>query len=474
MKLILFRHTEAENNVMKGRIFGHSQHELTPDGIISVKDLSKHYKSMQVDAVYSSDAPRCMSTACYIFGESEITATSLLRERDVGLLSSSPKNKAVGTGMFELLHQAIDKIMQESDLCAPGGESWNLVQLRADLFLQSVIESSDQCIAVVTHKGMIRSLLRRASADFSTDNISLGSVRTMEVSPTFILRCQIKKELKMIIKTNKNLSNKIRSVYAIGSLAKNESNVGDIDLNIIAKDVTYITISAIEILQNELGKIVGRTIDLNIIDEAHIANNFINSELFPHKNRHSLLLYELVIVPCLLYGSELLSSYQIHYSDLLFEAYKLSITQVHRMNKEYLAKDKQKAIRGAHKYARYACEFALIFKGYLNPYVDMSSEIFLSNYPELVKYKKTVRAIFSHTQAIDDISFANYYDFTVMLVKVMRIRLMKMLHDTQNCKIVISESYADHPDALFVFPNYEELDLYKKNHERLPDYKKIF
>lgn len=167
----------------------------------------------------------------------------------------------------------------------------------------------------------------------------------------------------------------IVSIYGIGSFAKRKEIVNDIDLNIFLDNCDYNSIMEIEKMKHYLIKKLQKDIDFNIIEMELVYDDLLSSPIFPHKNRHSLFLYELVQLDCLVYGKNILENLQFEKKDLKQECVKLTLTLVQRLNKEILTKKTNETDKNGRKFARYALEFTLINRGIQNPYFLTSKEI---------------------------------------------------------------------------------------------------
>lgn len=202
-----------------------------------------------------------------------------------------------------------------------------------------------------------------------------------------------KKEISKFILDN-GMSN-IVSIYGIGSIAKKKDNVGDIDLNIFLDNCDYDSIVQINSLKLYLKEKLEKDIDFNIIDMSIVRDNLLESDIFPHKNRHSLFLYELSILDCLIYGEPLLDGIKFDKEDLKKECVKLTLTLVQRLNKEMLTKMSDRTPINGRKFSKYAIEFAMISRGIKNPYFLSSSEVtnVLQVIPEISEYSELMEDI---------------------------------------------------------------------------------
>lgn len=179
--------------------------------------------------------------------------------------------------------------------------------------------------------------------------------------------------LKLLLNELLVTDDNIRAVYGIGSIAKGKEELGDIDLNFFVENSDFQYIEEIKILCKKLNSTLGKEIDVNIIDMYSVHDNIINSEIFPHKARHSLFLYELSCCKCLLYGDDIIDQYIVA-DDLKNECIKLTLTQPQRMSKEFLTKkniDCNYLNKRFRKYCKYSLEFCLIYLSIENPYYEL-------------------------------------------------------------------------------------------------------
>ncbi len=181
-------------------------------------------------------------------------------------------------------------------------------------------------------------------------------------------------------------------------------------------------------------------------------------------------MYELKTVKCLLYGEDILEAVQFHYADLISECLKLCFTLMHRLNKSYLTEAPESFLRQAKKFARYACEFAMIFKGFKNPFIGLSSDVFLKHYPELKKHGMLIGKLWDDKEMVEP---ADSYDFIVDAAHLLLSRYLKLVRSEIAIKNI--EYGKDEPsiEAWFSFPSKEERNLFAKIYESTPDYRKI-
>ncbi len=148
MEIFLIRHTTPL--VEKGTCYGQSDLE-TADSFHIEAALIKNYIPSTVDAVYSSPLKRCSRLAKKLFPAHTI--------------SYHPELKEIHCGEWEL--KKWDEIPAEPlqtwmadyvNIRMPGGESYLDLFKRSTDFLKTII-SARQNAAVITHGGVIRSML---------------------------------------------------------------------------------------------------------------------------------------------------------------------------------------------------------------------------------------------------------------------------------------------------------------------------
>ena len=274
----------------------------------------------------------------------------------------------------------------------------------------------------------------------------------------------LKKYLDKYIRQN-NYTN-IVAIYGMGSSVRRET-FNDYDMVVFIKNDNFAEIRRLEDMKNYLQEKTGKIIDYNIMGMECIKDNLLNTDLFIHRYRHGMILYELVTVKNLIYGEDILKDYIINYYDLIHETMNLALTQVYRLNKEFLYKNRETSFKNARKYLKYSIEFAMIFAGMENPYMNLKVEDVIEKYPSLEKYKEAIdSAINCVTCDIDDA-----YDCMVEISCEMYKRykyLISYITKEQNLKLTdeLTKKY-------FKFKSIEELEEFKRRYLSQDDYKKI-
>ena len=133
----------------------------------------------------------------------------------------------------------------------------------------------------------------------------------------------IMKVIKNYILNDKLLKNIIISIYSMGSFAKNDV-FSDVDLNFFVHENNSKVIKNVRKMIDYFLKEYGLYLDINIIDNDMIDGNFLNSKLFIHRNRHSMILYELKCLDNnLIYGPDILNNLNYSIEDIMIENLKL-------------------------------------------------------------------------------------------------------------------------------------------------------
>jgi alpha-ribazole phosphatase len=154
-RALFIRHAETE---MAGRFCGHSDPELNPRGRTQLAALTQRLSAEPIDAVYSSDLRRASSTAQAIAAAREIS--QVLR----------PALREINFGQWEGLRwEQIEQMDPEyarewveryPHVPAPSGETFQSFEARVLEEVNGLLESNRETIAVVTHGGVLRVVLR--------------------------------------------------------------------------------------------------------------------------------------------------------------------------------------------------------------------------------------------------------------------------------------------------------------------------
>jgi broad specificity phosphatase PhoE len=154
--LIFIRHAETN---LAGRFCGNSNPPVNERGYRQIEELLKTLKTESLDAVYASDLSRSLTTADAIgkvFGLSPIAVPEL---REIGF----GEWEGLSWAEIESRNQAYARRWSEAypDLPAPDGEPFTAFQSRVLTEVKRLLAiTSQRCVAVVTHAGVMRVVLR--------------------------------------------------------------------------------------------------------------------------------------------------------------------------------------------------------------------------------------------------------------------------------------------------------------------------
>ena len=153
----LIRHAEAEGNVYR-RYHGWYNSLITENGYRQIEALKKRFEGVQIDAVWSSDLFRTMTTAGAIY-------------KSRGLeLHTHPGLREICGGIWEdktwgELRQADLKSLEAFNRADPtwqveGSETYGILQMRVTRTIRKIAAAHDgQTVAIVAHGSAIRTAL---------------------------------------------------------------------------------------------------------------------------------------------------------------------------------------------------------------------------------------------------------------------------------------------------------------------------
>jgi alpha-ribazole phosphatase/probable phosphoglycerate mutase len=154
-RLLFIRHAETE---MAGRFCGHSDPDLNAQGRAQLGELARALSTETIGAIYSSDLRRAHTTAQAIASGRKVPLT--LR----------PALREIHFGEWEGLSWAeIEQLDREyarrwvdgfPHVTAPAGESFQEFEARVLEEVHRLIDHDGEPIAVVTHAGVLRVVLR--------------------------------------------------------------------------------------------------------------------------------------------------------------------------------------------------------------------------------------------------------------------------------------------------------------------------
>lgn len=171
---IIIRHGETvenANNICQGQQHG----KLSKLGIRQAKLLAVGLKDEPIDVIYSSDLQRTIDTANKILNfhsQLQLQLDPLLRERSLSLWEGKPFPK---NWKWEYLPE--------------GAETNEDMLKRAKDFIHKILMKHDgQCVAAITHGGMIRAfktvIANKTASDYFSWNVSQNtSITRVKLDP---------------------------------------------------------------------------------------------------------------------------------------------------------------------------------------------------------------------------------------------------------------------------------------------------
>lgn len=156
-RVYIVRHGEAEGNIYR-RIHGQYDSNLTDNGLRQVAALEERFRSIHLDAVYSSDLRRCKKTARALYEHKglPLVLDRGLREMNLGQWEDRPWGE-----LGRLEPERVRQFQECSpDFRAPGGESYPELRDRVSgAILRLAAQHPGQTIGISTHYIALRSAL---------------------------------------------------------------------------------------------------------------------------------------------------------------------------------------------------------------------------------------------------------------------------------------------------------------------------
>lgn len=173
MRLLITRHGQTIENKL-GIFQGHHEGTLTEEGLEQAKRLAERLKEEDIDIIFTSDLNRALNTALEVkkyHPNTELCKTRSLRERNLGTLQNTKKNKYSKKELVKLYRQP------------PNGESVVEMYNRAKEFHEEVLENYfDKTVLYVTHQGMKNTLLNYILGEEHDKFRKLGNTSVTEIS----------------------------------------------------------------------------------------------------------------------------------------------------------------------------------------------------------------------------------------------------------------------------------------------------
>ncbi|MCG8482464.1 MAG: histidine phosphatase family protein [Clostridia bacterium] len=155
MKCIMVRHAETKANADK-KIYGWTESEYSMLGEKQVEKLVEYLVLQNIDKIYASPLRRALTIAERVGKEKgiHIIKDDRLKEMNFGILEDMTYKEAKAK-----YKDHYDSFMKDfENYVIPNGESFAQVHIRAKAFIDS-IEETDECLLMVAHGGVVRSLM---------------------------------------------------------------------------------------------------------------------------------------------------------------------------------------------------------------------------------------------------------------------------------------------------------------------------
>ena len=176
MKIYLIRHGETTGDI-EGRFGGDYDDHLTPRGEKQAMDLAEYLKDKNLDIILHSPRFRAVETAQLVSEAIRVSAETInsLRERNnYGVLSGLTKEEAKTEHPTELEKIENDKIYHN----VAESESYEDTKVRALSVLKEVSSRPERIVAVVSHGGIIGTVLREV---FGHQTSRIGDCGVVEI-----------------------------------------------------------------------------------------------------------------------------------------------------------------------------------------------------------------------------------------------------------------------------------------------------
>jgi 2,3-bisphosphoglycerate-dependent phosphoglycerate mutase len=179
----LIRHGQTDWNTQH-RWQGHAPTSLNAMGHEQARALGLYLRDAPIEAVYTSDLPRALQTAQAVaaYHNLEPIVETRFREINVGVFQALFPDELAELYPAELASWRSG----DTTYAPPGGESLNQVQQRAmQAFADVVARDNGDHIAIVTHGGTIRQMLKGICSD---DPAVAGKIPVPNTSYTLLRR----------------------------------------------------------------------------------------------------------------------------------------------------------------------------------------------------------------------------------------------------------------------------------------------
>lgn len=184
-KIFLIRHGSPNFENQKKQCIGHTDYPMSKEGMEQIKILKQDVKNFEPCMIYTSPLQRCIETA-EILSEKKIPIIIIpdFIEINMGIW----ENKTFDEIKKKYPQAYKQRIKEMGTFCVPGGESFKACQERVIRAFIKIAKETKGNLAIVTHAGVIRSLL------CAITNTSLNEILSFKVPYGSLLTLQAKKE----------------------------------------------------------------------------------------------------------------------------------------------------------------------------------------------------------------------------------------------------------------------------------------
>jgi alpha-ribazole phosphatase len=166
MEIYLIRHTTPD--IVKGTCYGQADIGTTGSFTQEAACIQQHVPK-GIETVYSSPLRRCRQLAEYLFPQSSVVLDDRLKEIHCGDWEMQLWDEIEKAHLQQWLQDSLNS-------CMPGGESYVQLYNRVRQFFNSLCVHP-QPIAIVSHGGVIRSLLSYINNVALSDSFQAFSIR---------------------------------------------------------------------------------------------------------------------------------------------------------------------------------------------------------------------------------------------------------------------------------------------------------
>ncbi len=180
LRLFLIRHGEAVGNT-EMRYLGCQDDPLTEHGHWQADCLAQAFRTLPIQAIYTSPLQRTVATASAIAHACErpLHVEARLREASSGIWEGLTRAEVLARSAEDAQH--LHQWEQNADCAPPGGESLQAVQVRTLEFIDELVCTyTNEWLALVTHVSPIKALL------CATLNMPLINARHLFLDPATI------------------------------------------------------------------------------------------------------------------------------------------------------------------------------------------------------------------------------------------------------------------------------------------------